>query len=65
MTNFSSVFASASAEEILKLANSIDTSEMDTFELQEFNEAIAALKEKMRIDREYTEDLPSLDAKTT
>ena len=65
MTNFSSVFASASAEEILKLANSIDTSEMDTFELQEFNEAFATLKEKMRIDREYTEDLPALDAKTT
>lgn len=59
MTNFSTVFASADAAEILALANSIDTSAMDTLQLKEFNEAIEALKEQMRIDAEYTQDVPT------
>ena len=59
MTNLSSLFASANAAEILKLANSIDTSEMDTLQLHEFNDAIEALKEQMRIDAEYTQDVPA------
>lgn len=59
MTNFSSIFSSANAAEILALANSIDTSAMDTLQLKEFNEAIEALKEQMRIDAEYTQDVPA------
>lgn len=62
MTNFSSLFSSANAAEILALANSIDTSDWDTARLAEFSEAIENLKEQMRIDKEYTEDLPKVDA---
>lgn len=59
MTNFSKIFASADAAEILALANSIDTSAMDELQLAEFHNAIEALKEQMRIDAEYTEDVPA------
>lgn len=59
MTNFSKIFASADAAEILKLANTMDTSEMDTLQLAEFHNAIEALKEQMRIDAEYTQDVPA------
>ena len=59
MTNFSSIFSSANAAEILALANSMDTSAMDEFQLAEFHNAVEALKEQMRIDKEYTEDVPA------
>lgn len=62
MTNFSSLFSAADASEILALANSIDTSDWDTARLAEFHSAIEGLKEQMRIDKEYTEDLPKVDA---
>ena len=64
MTNLSSLFSHADASEILALANSIDTSEMDTAQLAEFNSAIEALKEQMRIDAEYQQDVPAPAPKT-
>ena len=63
MTNFSTLFSAADASEILALANSIDTSDWDTARLAEFHDAIETLKEQMRIDEEYKQDVPAVAPK--
>ena len=63
MTNFTSVLSAANAKEILKMAESIDTSSMTADQLREYNEAMEDLKEKIRIDEEYQQDVPAVTEK--
>lgn len=59
-TSKASVFASViSAEEIYNLAKNADISGMDAAQLEEYQNAMETLREQMRIDKEYTEDVPA------
>ena len=63
-TSLSSVFSSAlTAQQILDLANTADLTGMDDFQLAEFNRAVEALKEQVRIDAEYQQDVPVVEEK--
>jgi hypothetical protein len=56
-TSFASLFSYADAAEILKLASTVDISGMDAAQLAEYQDALACLKEKVRIDAEYQQDV--------
>ena len=56
-TSFASLFASADAAEILKLAETVDITRMDAAQLAEYQDALECLKEKVRIDAEYQQDV--------
>lgn len=58
-TSFSSLFAHADAAEILKLAESVDVTGMDAAQLAEYMDALETLKEQVRIDAEYQQDVPT------
>lgn len=57
MTNFSSLFKTADAAEILNLCKSVDVSSMTPDQLAEYQDALECLKEKVRIDAEYQQDV--------
>lgn len=58
-TSFASLFSHADAAEILKLAESVNVSGMDAAQLAEYQDALECLKEKVRIDAEYQQDVPT------
>jgi len=56
-TSFASLFSHADAAEILELAKSVDITGMDAAQLAEYQDALECLKEKVRIDAEYQQDV--------
>lgn len=63
MINFSSLFKTADAAEILNLCKSVDVSSMTPDQLAEYQDALECLKEKVRIDAEYQQDVPAAKVK--
>ena len=56
-TSFASLFSHADAAEILKLASTVDITGMDAAQLAEYQDALECLKEQVRIDAEYKQDV--------